>query len=94
MRPRSRPAAYTPDTTSPTSMNAPTHMCRNCSHTTSLNIAAHGLMSVTTPSRMVNPAGSFIHAFTDTTQNEPTMPDIAIGMSMARCRRGGMRSQP
>ena len=38
-------------------MNAATHMCRNCSHTPSLNIARHGLMSVTSPSRIVKPGG-------------------------------------
>jgi hypothetical protein len=36
-------------------------------------------MSVTMPSSMVNPAGLLIHAFTDTTRNEPTMPDMATG---------------
>ena len=84
MRPRNMPAAYTPATTSPTSMNAPTHMCRNCSQLNSLNIAASGCTSVTAPSRMWKPLGSFIHAFTDTTQKVPATPAIAIGTSIVR----------
>ena len=75
-------------------MKAPTHMCRNCSHDKSLNIAASGSTSATAPSRMVKPVGLFIQAFTDTTQKVPTMPAAAIGRSMIRCRRGRMRSQP
>jgi hypothetical protein len=42
------------------------------------------LTSVTSPPRIVNPVGLFIQAFTDTTQNVPTMPETHIGMSMAR----------
>ncbi len=65
-------------------MNAASHMCANCSHTPSLNIARHGLTSVTSPSRIVNPVGLFIHALTDTTQKVPTTPAMPIGMSIAR----------
>ena len=70
------------------------HMQELQPHQVGLNMAAHGSTSVTMPSRMVNPVGSFIQEFTETTQKVPTMPDIAIGISMARCSRGGMRSQP
>lgn len=69
-------------------------MCRNCSHTPPLNIAAHGLTSTTAPSRIVKPAGLFIHALTDTTQNVPMTPDAPIGINIAKCRRGAIRSQP
>lgn len=93
-RPRSMPNAYTPDTTSPTSMNAATHMCANCSHTPLLNIARHGSMSTTSPFTIRKPAGLFIHALTETTQNVPTMPARPIGMSVSRCRRGGIRPHP
>ena len=65
-------------------MNAATHMCRNCSQTPSLNIARHGLMSTTSPSRIANPAGLFIHALTEMTQKVPTMPAMPIGTSITK----------
>ena len=69
-------------------------MCANSSHAASLNIARHGFTSTTWPFTMRKPCGWFIQAFTLTTQNVPTTPDAAIGSSIARCRRGGIRSQP
>ena len=88
------PAAYTPATTKPTSMKAPTHMWANCSQTPSLNIARHGSTSVTSPSTIRNPVGLFIQALTAITQKVPTTPAHAIGISMARWRRGGIRPHP
>ena len=76
-----------PTTTKPTTMNAPTHMCANCSHTKSLNIAAHGSTSVTCrrgwePGGIVHPGVDRDHA-----ERADDAGDIAIGISMARWRR-------
>ena len=58
-----------------------------------LNIATSGCGSVTFPSTMVNPCGSFIQALAVTTKNAEATPAIATGMPLARCRIGLSRSQ-
>ncbi len=64
-RPRSSPTAYTPATMKPTTMNAPTHMWANCSHTPSLNIARHGWTSTTSPVGGEPEAGRVVHPGVD-----------------------------
>ena len=56
--------------------------------------ASHGLGSTTFPSTTLKPTGSFIHALTPITQNEPVNPVMTIGMPVRKCVRFGSRSQP
>jgi hypothetical protein len=58
------------------------------------NSARSGLTSITRPPTSRKPPGWFIQALTEITVSDPVKPVIKIGMPLARCQRGGIRSQP
>ena len=75
-------------------MNPARYMCTSSCQTLSLNSAAIGSTSTTSPREIENPVGWFIHPLTEITMKEPVIPAIIIGTPAQKCTRGGRRSQP
>jgi hypothetical protein len=60
-----------------------------------LNMAAHGSTFVGSPfAPMENPAGAFIHEFTEMMEVAPMMATNGIGKPNQKCVHGFMRRQP
>ncbi len=70
-------------------------MWTNSCHVEVLKRTWKGWTSATRPSEpSVKPAGVFIHAFAETTESAPPIPEIAIGTPLQKCAQPGRRSQP
>ena len=80
-RPRSRPTAYTAATRNPVTMNAASSRWMLSGAVAGLNIARHGLTSVTFPSVRVKPRGWFIHAFAVTTKNDGKTKTVHVKLA-------------
>ena len=70
-------------------------MCTNSWKVEVLKITSSGLTLATWPlGPSVKPAGVFIQALAETTENAPPIPEIAIGTPLQKCAHPGSRFQP